>query len=191
MKAVPGRKTDVRDAEWLTDLLRHGLLKASFIPDRAQRELRELVPYSKTLIEDRSRLVTRIQKVLEGANIKLGDVASDVMGMSGRAMLKELQQATTDAAQMAGLALFNLRTKKPLLEQVLNGSIGEHQRFMLQSQIRLAESMEQELAALDHEVKERLRPFGGCWTCLTRFQAWDVARLRPGDSGRWGGVMFV
>src|SRR5438034_3929321 len=84
IKAVPGRKTDVKDAEWIADLLKHGLLKPSFIPDRGQRELRELVGYRRTLIDERSDVVRRIQKMLEGANIKLGDVASDVMGASAR-----------------------------------------------------------------------------------------------------------
>ena len=104
-KAVPGRKTDVKDAEWLADLLRHGLLRASFVPDRGQRELRELVRYRRTLIHEKTRLITRVQKVLEGANIKLGDVASNVMGLSGRAMLKELAAGNTDSAAMAELAM--------------------------------------------------------------------------------------
>src|SRR3981081_1541837 len=90
MKAVPGRKTDVKDSEWIADLLRHGLLRASFIPDRGKRELRELVRYRRTLINQRADVVRRLQKGLEGANIKLGDVASDVMGASGRAMLRAL-----------------------------------------------------------------------------------------------------
>src|SRR3989442_2163751 len=90
VKAVPGRKTDVRDSEWLADLLRHGLLRASFVADRSQRELRELVRYRKTLVEERARMVTRIQKVLEGANIKLSSVASNVVGKSGKAMLEQL-----------------------------------------------------------------------------------------------------
>lgn len=113
VKAVPGRKTDVRDAEWLADLLKHGLLRASFIPERSQRELRELVRYRKTLTEERSRYITRIQKILEGANIKLGDVASDVMGMSGRAMLKELAAGKTNVRAIAKLARSNLRSKRP------------------------------------------------------------------------------
>lgn len=87
MKAVPGRKTDVKDAEWIAQLLRHGLLKASFIPDRNQRELRELVRYRRSIIEERARQHNRIQKVLEGANIKLSSVVSDIMGVSAREML--------------------------------------------------------------------------------------------------------
>lgn len=159
VKAVPGRKTDVKDAEWLADLLRHGLLKASFIPNRWQRELRELVRYRKTLVEERARLISRVAKLLEGANIKLGDVASDVMGMSGRAMLKELAAGNTDAHAIAQLALSNLRTKRDQLEHALTGSVGAHQRFMLHSQIRLVEQIEVEIDAVNLEVEERVRPF--------------------------------
>lgn len=159
VKAVPGRKTDLKDAEWLADLLRHGLLKPSFIPDRWQRELRELVRYRKTLVEERSRLVTRVQKLLEGANIKLGDVASDVMGASARAMLKELAAGKTNTKAMAELAQSNLRKKVPELELALTGSVGKHQRFMLDSLIRLIEELEDELEGLNEEVEKRMRPF--------------------------------
>lgn len=93
MKAVPGRKSDVRDSEWICDLLRHGLLKPSFVPGRAQRELREIERYRKSLIEERARAVTRLQKVLEGANLKLGDALSDVLGKSGSRILKALATA--------------------------------------------------------------------------------------------------
>ena len=92
MKAVPGRKTDVKDAEWIAELLRHGLLKPSYIPARPQRELRELTRYRRSLVQERSREANRIQKVLEGANIKLGSVATDLLGVSGRAMLKAMSQ---------------------------------------------------------------------------------------------------
>src|SRR5579872_4728015 len=159
VKAVPGRKTDLKDAEWLADLLRHGLLRPSFIPDRWQRELRELVRYRKTLVEERSRLVTRVQKLLEGANIKLGDVASDVMGQSARAMLKQLAAGKTDTKAMAGLAQSNLRKKVPELELALSGSVGKHQRFMLDSLIRLIEELEDEIEGLNEEVEKRMRPF--------------------------------
>lgn len=159
IKAVPGRKTDVKDAEWIADLLQHGLLKASFIPDRAQRELRELVRYRRTLIQERARLVTRVQKILEGANIKLGDVASDVMGTSGRAMLKELAAGNTDVVAMAELAQSNLRKKREQLAEALTGSVGPHQRFLLESQIRLIEQTEVEIDAINHQVEEQMRPF--------------------------------
>jgi transposase len=96
IKAVPGRKTDVKDAEWIADLLRHGLLRASFIPDRPQRELRELVRYCRNLIRQRAQVVNRIQQVLEGANIKLSSVATDIIGASGRAMLEALAEGNAD-----------------------------------------------------------------------------------------------
>jgi len=159
VKAVPGRKTDVKDAEWLAELLRHGLLRPSFVPDRPQRELRELVRYRRTLIQEKARLITRIQKLLEGANIKLGDVASNVMGLSGRAMLKELASGNRDAAAMAELAMSNLRTKRAELEQALTGSVGPHQEFLLHSQIRMVEQIETELEAIDEEVEKRMLPF--------------------------------
>jgi transposase len=159
VKAVPGRKTDVKDAEWLAELLQHGLLKASFIPDRESRERRELVRYRRSLVEQRAHLVQRIQKLLEGANIKLGDVASDVMGVSARAMLQALAEGVDDPAAVAGMAKTALRNKIPELERALTGSVGGHQRFLLRSQFRLLESMEAEIAALDEEVAERMRPF--------------------------------
>ena len=99
IKAVPGRKTDVKDAEWIADLLKHGLLKASFIPDRGHRELRELVRYRKSLTQQRNNLVNRVQKLLEGANVKLGDVVTDVMGKSGRAMLNAMVGGKTDSCR--------------------------------------------------------------------------------------------
>lgn len=159
VKAVPGRKTDVKDAEWLAELLQHGLLKASFIPDRESRERRELVRYRRSLVEQRAHLVQRMQKLLEGANIKLGDVATDVMGASGRAMLHALAEGVDDPAAVAGLAKAALRSKIPELERALTGSVGYHQRFLLRSQFRLLESLETELAALDEEVAVRMRPF--------------------------------
>src|SRR5438128_3854367 len=107
IKTVPGRKTDVKDAEWIADLLRHGLLRASFVPDRPQRELRELTRYRTTLIRERAAERSRVQKTLEGAGIKLGDVASDVFGLSGRHMLEALVGGTTDPILLADLAKGN------------------------------------------------------------------------------------
>jgi len=159
VKAVPGRKTDIKDAEWLAELLQHGLLRASFIPDRESRERRELVRYRRSLVEQRAHLVQRIQKLLEGANIKLGDVASDVMGVSGRAMLQALAEGADDPAAVAGMAKTALRNKIPELERALTGSVGHHQRFLLRSQFRLLESIEAEIGSLDEEVAERMRPF--------------------------------
>src|SRR5438045_2021852 len=129
IKAVPGRKTDVRASEWIADLLRHGLLRASFVPDREQRELRELTRYRASLGRERSREVNRLQKALEGANIKLASVATDVMGKSGRDILAELVAGATGAAALADLARGKLRTTRPELERALGGRFGAHQRF--------------------------------------------------------------
>lgn len=159
IKTVPGRKTDVKDSEWIADLLRHGLLRASFIPDRGQRELRELVRYRRTLINERADVVRRIQKVLEGANIKLGDVASDVMGVSGRAMLWALAEGRDDPAELAQLAKASLRHKRAELQLALEGSVSMHQRAMLGRQLRHVEFLEQEIEELNVEIEERMRPF--------------------------------
>jgi transposase len=131
IKAVPGRKTDVRDAEWIADLLRHGLLQPSFIPDRPQRELRELTRYRTTLIHDRANEVNRLQQVLEGATSKLASVATDILGKSGRDILVALVSGTSDAAALAQLARGRLREKLPQLEQALAGQFGPHHRFLI------------------------------------------------------------
>jgi transposase len=116
MKAISGRKTDVKDAEWIAKLLRHGLLKASYIPDRNQRELRELVRYRRSIIEERARQHNRIQKVLEGANIKLGSVVSDVLGVSARDMLNAIAEGEEDPEKLANFARLTMKKKKDELE---------------------------------------------------------------------------
>lgn len=175
VKAVPGRKTDVKDAEWLAELLQYGLLRPSFIPNREQRELRELVRYRKSLTEDRTRVVERIQKVLEGANIKLGDVASNVVGMSGRAILEQLAAGNDDPEAMAGLALSNLRGKTAQLAQALEGSMRPHQRFMLRTQLDLLAAMDEQLQAIDAEVEQRMAPFQAAIDLLDEIPG--IARL--------------
>ena len=159
MKAVPGRKTDVKDAQWIADLLRHGLLTASRVPERPQRELQEAVRYRQSLIEDRADEVRRLQKVLEGGNIKLGDVATDVLGKSGRMMLEQLASGETDSDQMAGLAQGKLRTKRASLTLALEGSVGPHQRFMLKRLLEHIASLEDEIDAMSQEIEARMRPF--------------------------------
>jgi transposase len=159
IKQVPGRKTDVKDAEWIADLLRHGLLRASFIPDRPQRELRELTRYRTSLIRERTAEVNRLQKVLEGANIKLAAVASDLTGVSGRAMLAALLDGSTDAAAMAQLAQGKLRAKIPQLEQALVGQVGAHQRFMIAQQLVHIDTLDEIIARVSAEVAERVHPF--------------------------------
>jgi transposase len=159
IRAVPGRKTDVRDAEWIADLLRHGLLRASYVPSRAERELRELVRYRKALIRERATESNRIQKVLEGANIKLASVASDVLGQSGRAMLDALSAGTTDPAALAALARGKLVPKQAELERALRGVVGAHQRLLLAAQLRHLAYVEEEIERLSAEITERQRPF--------------------------------
>jgi len=159
IKAVPGRKTDVKDAEWIADLLRHGLLRGSYIPDRSQRELREVVRYRRNLVGERARTINRIQQVLEGANIKLSSVATDIIGVSGRAMLEQLARGSEDAEAMAALAKGRMRNKRLELEQALRGLMGSHQRMLLQSQLRHLDFLGQEIAQLDDEVAARMGPF--------------------------------
>ncbi len=161
IKNVPGRKTDVKDAEWIADLLRHGLMRGSFIPDRAHRELREVVRYRRSLIQGRSQVINRIQKVLEGANIKLSSVASDVVGVSGRAMLQAMIQGVQDPKALAAMAKGSLRQKSAALEEALQGLVGGHQRMMLRSQLRHLDFLDREIARLDDEVSRRMRPFDG------------------------------
>ena len=158
IKAVPGRKTDIKDAEWIADLLRHGLLRPSFIPERAQRELRELVRYRRSLIQERSREANRVQKVLEGANIKLSSVASDVLGASGRMMLTALAEGEEDPGVLANMAKGRLREKLDALEEALEGVMGPHQRLMLGAQLRHLSYLDMEIQRLDDEVSRRVGP---------------------------------
>ncbi len=159
MKAVPGRKTDVKDAEWIADLLRHGLLSASFIPDRASRDLRELTRYRTSLIRERSAEVNRIQKVLEGGNIKLASVASNVVGVSGRAMLSAMIAGVDEPAALADLAQGRLREKRDLLEVALEGRMTQHQRFLLNVQLRHLVDLDRSIEQVGREIEARLRPF--------------------------------
>jgi len=159
VKAVPGRKTDVRDCEWLADLLRHGLLRPSFVPDRAQRELRELTRYRRSLIEERSAEVNRLQKTLEGANIKLAAVASDITGKSARRMLEALVAGSTDAAAMAEMAKGKLRRKIPELERALEGRLAQHQRFMIARQLAHIDFLDEAIEHTSAEIADRVRPF--------------------------------
>jgi transposase len=158
IKQVPGRKTDVRDCEWIANLLRHGLLRASFVPERPQRELRELTRYRTSLIRERAAEINRIQKTLEGANIKLGDVASDILGVSARRILEALIAGTTDAAVLADLAVDKLRKKLPQLERALKGEFGAHHRFLLARQLAHLDGLDELIERLGIEIAERVRP---------------------------------
>ncbi len=161
IKAVPGRKTDVKDCEWLADLLRHGLVRASFVPARPQRELRELTRYRTALVRERTAEVNRLHKTLERANLKLGAVASKVLGLSGRQIVTALLAGTTDPAVLADLAQGKLRAKRPQLERALVGTPGEHQRFLLARQLAHIDFLDETLAEVSAEIAERLRPFDG------------------------------
>jgi transposase len=158
VKAVPGRKTDVRDCEWLADLLRHGLLTGSFVPHRAQRELRELTRYRTSLVRERTAAANRLQKTLEGANIKLASVATDILGKSGRDILAALVAGATNGVELAQLAQGRLREKIPQLAQALTGCIGAHQRFLVAEQVAHVDFLDESLARVSAEIAERVRP---------------------------------
>jgi transposase len=153
-KAVPGRKTDVKDAEWLADLLRHGLLQASFIPPQPVRELRELTRYRQDLLRERTQEVNRLHKVLEGANSKLGAVATDILGKSGRDMLEALLSGIGDATSLAELARGRLRAKLPLLRQALDGRVQAQHRILIRHALAHIDFLEQQLAQLSAEIEE-------------------------------------
>jgi transposase len=166
IKRVPGRKTDVQDSEWIADLLRHGLLTASFVPNRELRELRELTRYRLALVRERSREVQRLQKTLEGANIKLGSVASDILGKSGREILTGLVAGRADAAALADLAQGKLREKLPALERALVGRFGPHQQFLVARQLGHLDDLDGLIADLSAQIAERVRPFEDAITRL-------------------------
>jgi transposase len=159
LKTVPGRKTDVKDAEWIAELLQHGLLKASFIPPVAQRELRDLTRYRSSFIREKATLVNRVQKVLEDANIKLASVASNVMGASGRAMLQALITGTTDAESLANLAQGRLRQKRDQLLKALEGRVKPHHCFILAELLCQIDSLEETLARFDQQILQACVPF--------------------------------
>lgn len=164
IKQVPGRKTDTKDAEWIADLLQHGLLRGSFVPDQQQRDLRDLTRYRARLSDDCGRVAARVEKVLEDANIKLAAVASDVLGASGRAMLHAMIGGEQDPERLADLAKLRLRAKLPELRAALLGRVREHHRFLLQQLLDELEFLEKKLAALDQRIAEQMRPFAAAVT---------------------------
>jgi transposase len=156
---VPGRKTDVKDAAWLAELLQHGLLRASFIPPVAQRELRDLTRYRSTFIQERVTLIKRVQKLLEDANIKLAAVASDIMGVSGRAMLAALVAGHTEPHALAELAKGRLRSKRDLLAQALDGRVKPHHRLVLTELLCQIDSLDDTIARFDAQIQAICGPF--------------------------------
>lgn len=156
VKALPGRKTDVGDAEWIADLLQHGLLRGSFIPSRELRELRELTRHRKSMIQLRCTQCNRIQKVLEGANIKLASVISNVLGVSGRAMLAALVEGKASPEEMADLAHPNLRASRENLIPALTGDMNRHQRFVLGQLLTQVEGLDRTIADCSAEIADRM-----------------------------------
>lgn len=159
IKAAPGRKTDVRDAEWSATLLQHGLLRPSFIPTREQREPRDLTQTRTSLTDERTAAVNRVRKVLEDANITRANVATDIMGTSGRAILAALLDGTADAATMALLARGTLRRKRAALEQAVQGRMRAHHRLLLTLYLEQIDLLDEHIARLGAQIAERLRPY--------------------------------
>jgi transposase len=159
IKQVPGRKTDVKDAEWIAQLLQYGLLRPSFIPPPPIRELRDLTRHRAQLVRERATVVNRIQKVLEDANIKLASVATDVLGASGRAMLAALVAGGADPAALAALARGRLREKAPELTLALHGRVTAHHRFLLRTLLRQVDQLEGLIAEYAARIEEATAPF--------------------------------
>jgi len=169
LKAVPGRKTDVKDAEWIADLLRHGLLRPSFIPARAERELRELTRYRTSLVRERAAELDRLAKVLEGANIKLSSVVAGLDGVAARAMIGALIEGRADpATAAAGRRVgFPLKATPETLAAALEGRMGDHQRFLLAVQVRHLDDLDALIGGVSAQIEERLRPFDPAIELLT------------------------
>jgi transposase len=157
IKTVPGRKTDVKDAEWIADLLRHGLLRGSFIPAPEQRHLRDLTRYRTHLVEERARLTNRLQAVLEDANIKLASVVTDVRGVSARAILDALVAGESDGVLLADLARGRLRAKREQLAQAVVGRFAPHHAFMITEQLSHLDYLDEAMERLSAEIEQRLQ----------------------------------
>ena len=168
MKNVPGRKTDVKDSEWIAHLVRCGLIRPSFVPPAPIRELRELTRYRRSLMNDQARVRNRVQKLLETASIKLASVASDVFGLSGRAMLRALVDGETDATVLAQLAKGTLRRKIPALVEALEGNFEAQHRFLLRFQLDRLEEIERAMTSLDEHIDRKLVPYQAELELLTK-----------------------
>ena len=185
VKKVPGRKTDVKDAEWIADLLCHGLLRSSFIPPKPIRDLRDLTRYRRKLIESQAAERNRLLKLLESANIKLASVATDVFGVSGRLMLRALIEGKATPQEMADLAKGLLRKKIPELEPALEGKLEEHHRFLLRLQLDRLEAAEKDLAFLERRIQEKLKPYQAQLTLLQEIPGvdWTLAAVIIAELG--------
>ena len=185
IRNVPGRKTDVKDSEWIADLVRHGLIAKSFVPPRPLRELRELLRYRRKLTESQTAERNRLLKLLETANIKLASVASDVFGVSGRAMLRALIAGEASPEAMADLARGQLRRKRADLILALDGRLEEHHRYLLAVQLRRLEAIEADIAGLDQRIGERLEPYSAPHALLMQIPGvdWVVAAVLIAEIG--------
>lgn len=157
IKNVPGRKTDVKDAEWIADLLRHGLLRGSFIPEQPQRDLRDLTRQRSNLVQDRATVINRLHKALEWANLKLTSVVSDVTGVSARAMLTAIVAGEGRPAVLADLAEGRLRNKRALLEQALTGAVRAHHRFLIAEHLIQLDNLEEQIGRFDAQIEAYLQ----------------------------------
>lgn len=173
MRNVPGRKTDIKDSEWIAQLLQHGLLKPSFVPNTVLRDLRELSRDRTSLVAERSRLKNRIQKILEEANIKLGSVASDVLGKSGRAMLTAMVEGQENPQQLADWALGQLRRKIPQLVEALRGRVRGVHRFGLKQQLERVDFIDAQIAQLEAEIEKQNAPFDEAVSLLAEIPGFD------------------
>jgi len=159
VKNVPGRKTDVNDATWLADLLAHGLIRASFVPDTQTQELRTLLRTRKQLVREKSSHILRVQKMLEDANIKLDSVITDVMGMSGRAMIEALIAGESNPAKLARLANYRLRASQEKLREALRGRVTKHHRFLLRLHLNQIDALDASIVMIDEQVEAGIAPF--------------------------------
>jgi transposase len=173
VKNVPGRKTDASDAAWLAELLAHGLIRASFVPDDQTQELRALLRTRKQLVRERSRHIQRIHKVLEDANIKIDAELSDILGKSGRAMLNAMVAGETDPVRLAALAHPNVKAPQAKLAEALRGRVTRHHRFLLQLHLRQIDGLDASLGMMDSEIEANLAPFR---------TAVDIVSTHPGIS---------
>lgn len=174
MKQVPGRKTDVHDCVWIAQLLEHGLLRRSFVPPAPVRELRDLTRHRKVLIQERSRAANRLHKLLQDAGIKLASVATDILGVSGRAMLGALVQGTTDPDVLADLARGKLRRKLAALRQALVGRFRPHHAFLVGQLLAHVDYLDEAVATMSEEIARRLAPFGAQLTQLDAIPGIDT-----------------
>lgn len=187
IKTVPGRKTDAKDCEWIADLLQHGLLRGSFVPPEPIRDLRDLTRYRAILSQETTDVANRVQKVLEDANIKLASVASDVLGVSGRAMLEAIVAGEEDAERLAEMARRRLRQKIPELRAALTGRIREHHRFLLRQLLDHLKFLERKIVEVEQRIERCRRPFErviDLWTTIPgvdRCTAWSLVAETGAD----------